>query len=93
MSRRFTQSEPFLCHDPNGVFLRRWLPEATAARQARDRLWVRRRQPGFREQADAIVERHGSRRTGLGASGGVRRRKSGAGAPASQGVIQLGLDL
>jgi deoxyribodipyrimidine photo-lyase len=124
-------------HDPEGVFMRRWLPEleavplvhlhepwtmppftqmrlgwtigvdypnpivdpVTAARQARDRLWARRRQPGFREQSDAIVERHGSRRSGMGASGGGRRRKGkgGAGAKAkaqaSQGVIQLGLDL
>jgi deoxyribodipyrimidine photo-lyase len=68
-----------------------------AARQARDRLWARRRQPGFREQSDAIVERHGSRRSGMGASGGGRRRKGGVGAKvkaqASQGVIQLGLDL
>jgi deoxyribodipyrimidine photo-lyase len=72
-----------------------------AARQARDRLWARRLQPGFREQSEAIVERHGSRRSGMGASGGGRRRKGkgGAGAAAkadgqsSQGVIQLGLDL
>ena len=122
-------------HDPEGVFMRRWLPElaavplvhlhepwtmppftqmrlgctigvdypnpivdpVTAARQARDRLWARRRQPGFREQSDAIVERHGSRRSGMGASGGGRRRRKGgvgvAGAQESQGVIQLGLDL
>jgi len=126
-------------HDPDGVFMRRWLPEleavplvhlhepwtmppftqmrlgwtigvdypnpivdpVAAARQARDRLWARRRQPGFREQSDAIVERHGSRRSGMGASGGGRRRKGGVGAvakaqaktQASQGVIQLGLDL
>jgi deoxyribodipyrimidine photo-lyase len=68
-----------------------------AARQARDRLWARRRQPGFREQSDAIVERHGSRRSGMGASGGGRRRRKGgvgaAKAQASQGVIQLGFDL
>jgi deoxyribodipyrimidine photo-lyase len=92
-------------HDPEGVFMRRWLPEleavplvhlhepwamppftqmrlgwtlgvdyprpivdyAAAARQARDRLWARRRQPGFREQSDASVERHGSRRAAPGA--------------------------
>ena len=68
---------------------------ASAARQARDRLWARRRQPGLRKQSDAIVERHGSCRSGLGTSGGGGRRtqKAGAGTPASQGVIQLGLDL
>ena len=96
-----------LDHDPEGVFLERWLPElagvpviwrhepwrmdpgtqaacgcrigrdypapivdvAAAAREARDRLWGLRRQPGFGASADAIQERHGSRRSGLPASG------------------------
>ncbi|MBM2576962.1 deoxyribodipyrimidine photo-lyase [Jannaschia sp. Os4] len=35
---------------------------ADAARAARDRIYAYRRQPGFRETADAVVARHGSRK-------------------------------
>jgi deoxyribodipyrimidine photo-lyase len=51
---------------------------AAAAREARERLWGLRRQPGFGATADAIQERHGSRRSGLpssGKGGGPRRRR------------------
>jgi deoxyribodipyrimidine photo-lyase len=45
-----------------------------AAREARERVWGVRRGPGFRERADAIQERHGSRRSGLATPRtGVRR--------------------
>lgn len=118
-----------LDHDPEGLFLARWLPElarvpaiwrhepwrmdpatqaasgcridldypapivevAAAARQARERLWGLRRQSGFRAAADAIQERHGSRRSGLPPSG----RKSGGGRRRSSRLAegQLCLDL
>jgi deoxyribodipyrimidine photo-lyase len=115
-----------LDHDPEGVFLGRWLPElagvpaiwrhepwrmdpatqaasgcrigrdypapivevAAAAREARERLWGLRRQPGFGVAADAIQQRHGSRRSGLPPSGQGRtpqRRRIADG--------QLSLDL
>ena len=65
-----------------------------AAREARKRLWDRRRQEGFRELADGIQQKHGSRRSGLPPSGAGRRRRSRSGETgAGAGAIQLWLDL
>ena len=55
--------------------------ERGPAREARERVWGVRKGPGFRERADAIQERHGSRRSGLatprsGVSRRSRRRES-----------------
>ena len=118
-------------HDPDGVFLRRWLPELAAvpavhlhepwtmapalqerigcvlglhyplpivdplaaARDARERIWARRRELGFAELADAIQRRHGSRRSGLKASGAGRQRRHPQGEAAEGSARQLGLDL
>ena len=121
-------------HDPQGLFLRRWLPElaavpllhlhepwtlpaltaerlgfrhgvdyphpivdpARAARAARERLWARRQERGFSELADAIQQKHGSRRSGLAASAGQARgtgRRRRAASALNNGAIQLGLDL
>jgi deoxyribodipyrimidine photo-lyase len=66
---------------------------AAAAREARERLWGRRRQPGFGAWADAIQQRHGSRRSGLVASTGPNRSRKARGALRDPATLQLGLDL
>jgi deoxyribodipyrimidine photo-lyase len=60
--------------------------EAAAAR-ARTRIWALRQQEGFAAFADAIQERHGSRRSGL------KRSTSRRTAPALPAAGQLSLDL
>jgi deoxyribodipyrimidine photo-lyase len=64
-----------------------------AARAARERLWARRQGQAFRELADGIQQKHGSRRSGLAANGAARRRRSKAATRADDGTVQLGLDL
>ncbi|NDY92697.1 cryptochrome/deoxyribodipyrimidine photo-lyase family protein [Ideonella livida] len=88
-------------HDPQGVYRRRWLPdwgtpdypppvvdEARALADIKARLWQARRQPEAQAEADALQDRHGSRKSGLPPSGraarGARRRAAPAPEPAQQ---------
>ncbi|MCT0218573.1 DNA photolyase family protein [Synechococcus sp. CS-1329] len=67
-----------------------------AAREARERLWARRQELGFAELADAIQQKHGSRRSGLAASGSRRRRSPRSRPPvdqSNQSQLLLPLDL
>jgi deoxyribodipyrimidine photo-lyase len=105
-------------HDPDGRFVRQWLPEladaptafvhepwrwpgaavlegryprpivdhAESVRLARVRIAEARRRPGFRDEADAIQERHGSRGSGM--------RRRGVRPPTRRNAAaQLPLDL
>ncbi|QNG26243.1 deoxyribodipyrimidine photo-lyase [Synechococcus sp. HK01-R] len=64
-----------------------------AAREARDRIWEIRRASGFDQLADAIQERHGSRRAGLRPLGKRRSRRTLEGAGAQQLTLDLGAEI
>ena len=61
-----------------------------AAREARDRIWAVRRSEAFRESANEIQAKHGSRRNGRRRSANRNRRNTRQKADASQ--LNLGLD-
>jgi deoxyribodipyrimidine photo-lyase len=76
--------------DPQGLYLQRWVPEfgtaaypapivdeAAALADIKARLYALRRTTTAREEADAIQQRHGSRRSGLQPSGKPAQRKPG----------------
>jgi len=69
---------------------------AAAARDAKQRIWDRRQEPGFREWAATVLQTHGSRRSGgtrsRPAPKGGRRRSSTPNDDATR-PLQLGLDL
>lgn len=113
--------------DPDGVFIRRWIPELAhvpdafihepwkmtpleeqdaecrigidypapiidhmaAARAAREMVYSRRKSPGFREEADRIQARHGSRKSGLPPAHSPRRRRTARNANLAQTTMDV----
>jgi deoxyribodipyrimidine photo-lyase len=61
-----------------------------AARQARERVWSVRRSPDFHGHAEAIQERHGSRRSGLATprAGVTRRGRRSRESPGQLGLFE-----
>jgi deoxyribodipyrimidine photo-lyase len=130
--RIYSPTKQALEHDPQGVFIRRWLPElarvplqrlaepwqmtpaeqraagcvigrdypgpivdaAAAVQHARQRLYGLRGSAAARAEADAIQQRHGSRKSGLPPSGRAGKGKAPSSARrAGPPVATLQLDL
>jgi deoxyribodipyrimidine photo-lyase len=81
--RMYSPARQAADHDPEGAYIRRWVPEfgtpaypapivdeRAAIAAAKQALYGLRRSDGARTEADAIQLRHGSRRSGLPPTGG-----------------------
>ena len=76
--RIYSPSKQALDHDPEGIFVRRWVPEfgstvypvpivdeRVAVKFAKDQLYGVRGTPQARTSAGVVLQRHGSRKSGL----------------------------
>jgi deoxyribodipyrimidine photo-lyase len=86
-------------HDPEGRYVAQWVPEfgtsaypqpivdeASALRHAKETLYGLRKSPQAQQQAQALQDKHGSRKSGLPQTG---RRRAGASAPQPSGQARL----
>lgn len=80
--RMYSPSKQAADHDPQGVFIRRWIPELetaaypkpmvderTALKAAKEKLYGIRATPAARAEAGTVQNRHGSRKSGLPRTG------------------------
>lgn len=85
--RIYSPSKQAQDHDPQGVYVRQWVPEYGSAayprpivderpalQQAKEQLYGLRKSQAARQEADKIQQKHGSRKSGLPPSSGRQRR-------------------
>jgi deoxyribodipyrimidine photo-lyase len=100
-TRVYSPARQQLEQDPDGRFVRAWLPElgtpdypppivdwALASREARDRVWTLRRDPAMASIARSVWTRHGSRHPGREPHRSAARRPAAA---SPDGARQLSL--
>jgi deoxyribodipyrimidine photo-lyase len=93
--RIYSPSKQALDQDPQGEFVRRWVPEfgspdypapivdeKAALKATKELMYGQRAKPEARAEADAVQQRHGSRKAGLPPSG-MKRSAGRSKAPAS----------
>ena len=89
--RIYSPTKQGLDHDPRGLFVRRWVPELgtdaypqpivderTALKRAKDRMYALRSTPQARAEANAVQQKHGSRKSGLPPTGAGKGRVESA---------------